>query len=102
MPQLLGAGPYGLLTGQVHLLFACIEGSVSSSAQAGHVMSFLRKDGDSIINSHRRAWGEGTSVLFEFPRDSFSQHLGAGPLGLGKNDRKLVAAGPTRNITTRE
>ena len=61
-------------------------------------MSILRKDGNSIINPDRRAWGEGTSVLFEFPRDSFSQNLGARPVSLGKNDRELVAAGPTRNI----
>src|SRR5208337_5408097 len=61
-------------------------------------MSILRKDGYSIVNPDRRGWGEGTSVLFEFPRDSFSQHLGAGSLGLGKKDRELVPAGPTRNV----
>ena len=82
----------------VCLLFAYIEASVSSSEQADRVMTILRKDGDSIVNPDRRTRSEGPSVLFDFPRDSFGQQIGALPLGLGKNDCELVAARPTRNV----
>src|SRR5208282_4306770 len=82
----------------VCLAFACIEVTVSSSDQAGHVMSILRKDSNSIINPDRPAWGEGTGALFELPHDSFSQNLGALPVSLGENDRELVPADPTGNI----
>ncbi len=82
----------------VLLAFARIEVTVSSSGQAGYVMSILRKDSNSIINPDGRAGGEGTRALFELSRDSFRQNLGALPVSLGENDRELIAAGPTGNI----